>query len=138
MRYYHFSRFALLAGVCLAGCAVSTPHTLPIIHHGWYGTHETSGGENLPQNITSHANVSCPSGGAATQILGTNTYRVDAKCIDTGSNSVNIGDATVSQSGNIGEPFQPNGPGDDIEVTGPLYCSSTSGTTVNCTEIVRP
>jgi hypothetical protein len=122
-------RAALMVGALVGGAL--TPYRAI--------AHETNGsGQNLPQAITSHADITCPAGGAATPVLAVNTYRVIAQCIDTGSSPVNVGDATVSQASHIGSPLQANGPGVDLDATGAIYCSSTSGTTINCQEIVRP
>jgi hypothetical protein len=89
------------------------------------------------QNYVSYADVSLAAGAAAIQMLAANPNRVTAICQNLGaSNTARVGDANIGAA--QGTVLYGNGAGVTLDVTGPVYAYSASGTTINCAEIVRP
>jgi hypothetical protein len=94
--------------------------------------HEQYAGANFAQTYVSHADLAVTS--TPIPILPVNSVRVSALCQNTGTNSMRIGDANVSNA--QGTLIAPNGSA-VFDVTSALYASSQNGTTAHCDEVVR-
>jgi hypothetical protein len=97
-------------------------------------------GQNLTQILVTHADRAVTAG-ATVHYLSPNPNRVTALCYNVGiSNGFRLGDASVSAT--QGVPIPPASssttPTAAMDATGDIYMFSTLGTTVGCTEVVRP
>lgn len=104
-----------------------------------WAQHQAQEQANAAQAAVSHPDVVLTSGAAAVQLLPVNSSRVTAICqmIGTiGTNTARIGDASIGAS--QGTQLSATSPGATIDVTGPLYGYSSTGATLDCTEVVRP
>ena len=86
--------------------------------------------------LVSHADVTLTAAASAVQVLAANANRIAAHCENTGgTNSARIGDATTDATHGLSLASGAEIP---LGVTTAIYAFSTSGTTINCSEVVSP